>query len=73
MSNSFIKWFIALKSMNKLEEKWVLCPACGSKTRLRLFRRTILRNFPLFCPKCKQERIINVENYQVEVISQSEI
>lgn len=59
--------------MNKLEEKWVLCPVCGSKTRLRLFRRTILRDFPLFCPKCKQERIINVENYQVEVINKSEI
>lgn len=59
--------------MNKLEEKWVLCPVCGAKTRLRLFQRTILRDFPLFCPKCKQERIINVENYQVEVINKSEI
>lgn len=73
MFNSFIKWFIAVKNMNNLEEKWVLCPVCGAKTRLRLFQRTILRDFPLFCPKCKQERIVNVENYQVEVINQLEI
>lgn len=54
--------------MKKTEEKWVLCPICGAKTRLRLLQQTILRDFPLFCPKCKQESLINAENYQVERI-----
>lgn len=55
--------------MNIQEEKWVLCPLCGAKTRLRLLQRTVLRDFPLFCPKCKRETIINAQNYKVEIIS----
>ena len=46
--------------MSAAEERWVLCPVCGAKTRLRLLRRTILQEFPLFCPKCRRESIINV-------------
>lgn len=52
--------------MNPPEEAWVLCPVCGGKTRLRLLRRTVLRDFPLFCPKCRRESIINAKNLQVE-------
>ena len=33
------------------EEQWLLCPVCGAKTRLRLLQRTVLREFPLYCPK----------------------
>lgn len=36
-------------------EKWLLCPACGSKTRVKLRQDTELKNFLLFCPKCKRE------------------
>lgn len=50
------------------EEKWILCPACGAKTRLRLLPSTVLRNFPLFCPKCRRESIINAEHYHVIVL-----
>lgn len=59
-----------VKVMSSLEEKWLLCPICGAKTRLRLLQRTVLRDFPLFCPKCRQERIINAQNYQIEIIDQ---
>ena len=52
--------------MNMTDEKWLLCPMCGAKTRLRLLKRTILRDFPLFCPKCKRESIINASNFQIE-------
>ena len=51
--------------MNQTGEKWVLCPLCGAKTRLRLLQQTVLRDFPLFCPKCRQEIIIHAQNYQV--------
>ncbi|EAD4464230.1 conjugal transfer protein, partial [Listeria monocytogenes] len=27
--------------------KWILCPICGNKTRLRIRVDTILKNFPL--------------------------
>ncbi len=42
--------------MEKTE--WIRCPVCGSKTRLQLRVDTELKNFPLYCPKCKQERIL---------------
>lgn len=56
--------------MTASEEKWVLCPACGAKTRLRLLQRTVLRDFPLFCPKCKRESIINARRFQIELADQ---
>ncbi len=48
------------------EKRWVLCPRCGGKTRLRIFRETELRAFPLFCPKCRRESIIDVKNFIIE-------
>ena len=56
--------------MSKLDEEWVLCPVCGAKTRIRLLQRTVLRDFPLYCPKCRQECIINAQNFQIEKIDQ---
>ena len=52
------------------DKKWVLCPVCGAKTRLRLLQRTVLKDFPLFCPKCRQERIINARDFQIEIMDQ---
>lgn len=54
--------------MVESEERWVLCPICGAKTRLRLLQRTVLRECPLFCPKCRQESIINAQNFQIEQV-----
>ena len=54
--------------MNSNKEHWILCPACGSKTRARLLPDTVLRSFPLFCPKCRRESIINVQNYKVSTL-----
>lgn len=56
--------------MNKPDEKWVLCPFCSEKTRVRLLQRTVLQNFPLFCPKCRQECIIHARNFQIEILDQ---
>ena len=58
-----------MKIMNdKSEEKhWVLCPVCGAKTRLQLLPETELKVFPLFCPKCRQESIVNVKNFITEI------
>lgn len=48
------------------EKRWVLCPRCGAKTRLQILRGTELKEFPLFCPKCKKESIIDVKNFVVK-------
>jgi len=50
------------------EIKWVRCPVCGNKTRDRIREDTELKNFPLFCPKCKQETLINIEKFQITVL-----
>jgi Zn-finger nucleic acid-binding protein len=55
-----------------MEEKWILCPICGNKTRLKIKENTELKNFPLFCPKCKQEPTINVQQLNVTVIIEPE-
>ena len=52
--------------MKEEKEEWIYCPICGGKTRLRLLQRTVLRDFPLFCPKCKHESIINAKNFIIE-------
>ncbi len=56
--------------MNEAEQQWVLCPVCGAKTRLRLLQRTVLLDFPLYCPKCRRESIINARNYRIETVNQ---
>lgn len=55
--------------MNKKVEdaKWILCPVCNGKTRTKIFEDTKLYLFPLFCPKCKHEVIINVTKGNVEI------
>ena len=57
--------------MNKDEmeyQKWVYCPVCGNKTRVRLRKDTVLLHFPLFCPKCKKESLIDAEGFTVRLI-----
>lgn len=48
--------------------KWILCPVCGNKTRNQIREDTILLNFPLYCPKCRQEMLIEAKHLQVTVI-----
>lgn len=56
--------------MSKNEVEWVLCPICGNKTRTKVRYDTVLENFPLFCPKCKQETIINLKKQNISVIKE---
>ena len=50
--------------------QWILCPVCGSKTRNKVREDTVLKNYPLYCPKCRQERLIEVRNLQTIVITE---
>ena len=52
------------------QAEWILCPVCGSKTRDRLREDTVLKNFPLYCPKCKQETLIKVKKFQITAITE---
>ena len=50
--------------------QWICCPACRGKTRIKIRRDTILENFPLYCPKCKQETLISVKELNTSVIKE---
>lgn len=54
----------------KADERWVFCPICGNKTRTKVRKDTILEHFPLFCPKCKQEKLIDLKEQQITIISE---
>lgn len=50
--------------------KWILCPVCSNKTRDRIREDMILKNYPLYRPKCKQETLINVKDLKITVITE---
>ncbi len=52
------------------QEKWLLCPICGNKTRIKLREDTVLEKFPLYCPKCKRETLINVQQMNMSIIKE---
>lgn len=54
------------------KDKWILCPVCHNKTRLKIREDTKLENFPLYCPKCKQETLISAQQMNIAVIKESD-
>lgn len=56
--------------MGEIKSGWIICPICGGKTHNRIRENTEMKNFPLFCPKCKQETLIDVKGLQITVIKE---
>ncbi|MBC8611729.1 cysteine-rich KTR domain-containing protein [Massilimaliae timonensis] len=52
------------------EYHWIMCPVCNNKTRNKIREDTVLINFPLYCPKCKQETLINLRQFYISVIKE---
>lgn len=48
--------------------EFLRCPACGGKTRDKLRPDTELKSFPLFCPKCHLECVVDVKELRVTVL-----
>ena len=55
-----------------ISQQWVMCPVCDNKTRIKIRKDTELINFPLYCPKCRKESIINVKNQKVSIVKEPE-
>lgn len=55
-----------------MKTEWLICPICGRKTHNKVRKDTILKNYPLYCPKCKQETIIDAKDLQITVIQRQE-
>lgn len=52
-----------------MKNKWIYCPICGGKTHTMVREDTELKNFPLYCPKCRQESLVDVKEMAVLVRS----
>jgi len=52
--------------------EWIYCPVCRNKARLQIQADTELKNFPLYCSKCKRESLIDAKDLQVTVIKRFE-
>lgn len=50
------------------QDRWLLCPVCRGKTRIKLREDTVLQNFLLFCPKCKREQLVNVAHFSLTFV-----
>lgn len=53
-----------------MKTEWIRCPVCGNKTRVKLRDDSVLKNFPLYCPKCKQEILIETKKTKVIIIKE---
>lgn len=53
-----------------MENSWIYCPVCNNKTRIQIRGETVMKCFPLFCPKCKKETLINVMNNRIVIIAE---
>ena len=53
-----------------MKNKWIYFPVCGGKTHTMIREDTEMKNFPLYCPKCKQETLIEAQNLQITVIKE---
>lgn len=49
---------------------WIRCPICGEKTRDKIRADTVIEKFPVFCPKCKKETLIDVKQFKITVIQE---
>ena len=56
--------------MDYEKESWLICPSCYGKTRTRVRINTVLANFSLYCPRCKQETVVNVENMNITIVKE---
>ena len=50
-------------------EKWVLCPICGGKTRTKIRPDTEAKNLIVFCPKCKNESVVDIKDMESKVVN----
>ena len=57
-----------MRGVMQEETQWIKCPKCGEKTRVKVMESTIMKNFLLYCHRCKKEFAIDVQNFIVTVI-----
>ena len=44
-----------------VKDGWVYCPICHNKTRTKIRKDTVAVRFPVFCPVCKNNFVMDFE------------
>lgn len=44
-----------------VKDNWVYCPICHNKTRTKIRKDTVAVRFPVFCPVCKNNFVMDFE------------
>ena len=52
------------------DKKWLMCPQCNNKTRIKIRDDTELKRFPLYCPKCRNETLIDLIKGNITIIKE---
>ena len=55
------------------EYRWIKCPICNGKTRTKVYSHTVMFNFPLYCPKCKNETKIDVMQFKMALSKEPDV
>lgn len=61
---------IGLEKLGLIKTRWIQCPVCNNKIRNKIRADTELKNYSLYCPKCKRESLIEAKNFKVTVIKE---
>ncbi len=44
-----------------VKDGWLMCPICGRQKLLRLRPDTVAKALPVYCKRCGQESIVNID------------
>ncbi len=61
-----------MQTENHMDTQWISCPGCGGNTRTKIRKDTELIHHLIFCPKCKNEYLVNVKKFHVNVIKEED-
>jgi len=53
-----------------LKVEWLRCPVCNNKARTKMRQDATLKNYPLYCPKCKREILVDVQELTIKVLKE---
>ncbi len=56
-----------------LKERWAACPDCGGNTRTRVREDSVLFHHLMYCPRCKKNFLVNIRQFQTEVVREAEV
>ena len=53
--------------MNGKKRYFIKCPLCHKSTSIKIYKDTVLLNFPILCSHCDTESIVNVVSLKMTI------